>query len=65
MTQNNLGNALASLGERESETERLKEAITAYRAALEELHQAPHYRQGVEGNLTRTQALLQQRQPPT
>jgi tetratricopeptide (TPR) repeat protein len=32
-----LGNALASLGERESNTARLKEAIAAYRAALEEL----------------------------
>ena len=32
----NLGNALATLGEQESETERLHEAIAAYRAALEE-----------------------------
>ena len=36
MTQNNLGNALATLGERESGTARLEEAIAAYRAALEE-----------------------------
>ena len=36
MTQNNLGNALAILGERESGTERLEQAVTAYRAALEE-----------------------------
>ena len=35
-TQNNLGNALATLGERESETEKLEEAVEAYRAALEE-----------------------------
>jgi len=35
-TQNNLGNALARLGERESGTARLEEAVTAYRAALEE-----------------------------
>jgi tetratricopeptide (TPR) repeat protein len=36
-TQNNLANALRTLGERESRTERLEEAVTAYRAALEEL----------------------------
>ena len=35
-TQNNLGNALLSLGERESGTARLEEAVAAYRAALEE-----------------------------
>ena len=35
-TQNNLGAALRVLGERESGTERLEEAVTAYRAALEE-----------------------------
>ncbi|MEO0546057.1 MAG: tetratricopeptide repeat protein, partial [Pseudomonadota bacterium] len=34
--QNNLGNALATLGTRESGTERLDEAVAAYRAALEE-----------------------------
>jgi tetratricopeptide (TPR) repeat protein len=33
-TQNNLGNALARLGERESGTARLEEAIAAYRNAL-------------------------------
>jgi tetratricopeptide (TPR) repeat protein len=37
MTQNNLGNALRALGERESGTARLEEAGAAYRAALEEL----------------------------
>ena len=36
MTQNNLGNALYTLGERESGTTRLEEAVAAYRAALEE-----------------------------
>ena len=36
MTQNNLGTALATLGERESGTARLEEAVAAYRAALEE-----------------------------
>ena len=35
-TQNNLGNALSRLGERESGTERLEEAVEAYRAALQE-----------------------------
>jgi tetratricopeptide (TPR) repeat protein len=36
MTQMNLGNALATLGERESGTARLEQAVAAYRAALEE-----------------------------
>ena len=35
-TQNNLGTALSTLGERESGTARLEEAVAAYRAALEE-----------------------------
>jgi tetratricopeptide (TPR) repeat protein len=36
MTQNNLGNALETLGERESGTARLEEAVAAYSLALEE-----------------------------
>ena len=36
MTQSNLGNALATLGERESGTARLEEAIAVFRLALEE-----------------------------
>ena len=36
MTQNNLGNALGALGERESGTARLEEAVAAYREALKE-----------------------------
>ena len=36
MTQNNLGNALRTLGQRESSTARLEEAVTAYRDALTE-----------------------------
>jgi tetratricopeptide (TPR) repeat protein len=36
MTQNNLGNALSTLGERESGTARLEEAVAAYREALKE-----------------------------
>jgi tetratricopeptide (TPR) repeat protein len=35
-TQNNLGLALSTLGERESEMGRLEEAVLAYRAALQE-----------------------------
>ena len=35
-TQTNLGNALLMLGERESGTGRLEEAVAAFRAALEE-----------------------------
>ena len=35
-TQNSLGNALQRLGERESGTARLEEAVDAYRAALQE-----------------------------
>jgi len=35
-TQNNLGSALGILGERESDTARLEEAVATYRAALEE-----------------------------
>lgn len=36
MTQNNLGAALQTLGQREPGTARLEEAVTAYRAALQE-----------------------------
>jgi hypothetical protein len=36
-TQSNLGNALRALGQRESGTARLEQAVAAYRAALEEL----------------------------
>jgi len=35
-TQNNLGNALRTLGERQSGTERLEEAVAAFREALKE-----------------------------
>jgi hypothetical protein len=34
MTQNNLGNALQTLGERESGTARLEEAVAAFAACL-------------------------------
>ena len=36
ITQMNLGAALASLGERESGTDKLNEAVAAYREALKE-----------------------------
>jgi len=36
MTQNNLGSALVRLGEQESGTVRLEQAVEAYRAALQE-----------------------------
>ena len=36
MTQNDLGNALRTLGERESGTERLEQAVSAYVEALKE-----------------------------
>jgi hypothetical protein len=36
MTQNNLGNALETLGERESGADSLQQAVAADRAALEE-----------------------------
>jgi hypothetical protein len=36
MTQNNLGNALAMLGERQAGTQRLEDAVTAFREALKE-----------------------------
>jgi hypothetical protein len=37
IAHNDLGTALATLGERESGTARLEEVVAAYRAALEEL----------------------------
>ena len=40
MTQMNLGNALQTLGERESGTARLEEAVAAYREALQEMTRA-------------------------
>jgi hypothetical protein len=44
MTQNNLGNALAALGERESGTARFEGAVSAYREALKEYtrERVPH-----------------------
>jgi len=64
MAQNNVGNALWRQGERERGTERLEEAVAAYRAALEELTSAaaPQQHQIVQKNLDRANASLARRQ---
>jgi hypothetical protein len=60
MTQNNLGAALQTLGEREDGTARLDEAVAAYRAALEVFRPAgaAYYVGIAERNLARVEALL-------
>lgn len=52
-TQNNLGNAFRMLGERESSTVRLGEAVTAYQAALQEwsCHHVPLQWASTQNNL--------------
>ena len=63
MTQNNLGTALETLGERESGTARLEEAVVAYRQALKEVtsEHVPYYWEGTQRNLDRALALLDER----
>ena len=63
-TQNNLGNALRSLGERESGTARLEEAVTAYQAALEEFTEenAPHYWTVTQQNLENARRALDKKE---
>ncbi|HTQ12732.1 MAG TPA: hypothetical protein VMH86_02565 [Rhizomicrobium sp.] len=63
MTQNNPGTELEALGERESGTSRLEEAVTAYRAALEERRpdNAPYFHEQTGLNLADAEALLAQR----
>ena len=63
-TQNNLGVALFSLGERESGTARLEEAVAAYRAALEEWTRdaSTYWHDIAQRGLDRTMALVSQRQ---
>ena len=63
-TQNNLGLALWRLGERESGTARLEEAVKAYRAALEERkrERVPLQWATTKNNLDRANSLLEQRQ---
>ncbi len=53
MTQNNLGATLRTLGERESGTARLEEAVAAYRAALQEYtrERVPRQWAMTQGNL--------------
>ena len=63
MTQNNLGNALATLGERESGTARLEEAVDAYRDALEgrTRERVPLEWATTQNNLGNAQTLLNER----
>jgi hypothetical protein len=58
MTQTNLGDALATLGERESGTARLEEAVAAYGAAVSVGHS---FAESTRASLTRAEALLAQR----
>jgi hypothetical protein len=61
--RDNLGNALSKLGERESGTECLEEAVAAFRAALEEstVEASPYWHEIAQENLTRCLASLEQR----
>ena len=67
MTQNNLGNALERLGERESGTARLEEAVSAYRAALEERtrERVPLDWAGTQNNLGNALLRLDERESST
>jgi len=62
-TQNDLGNALRSLGERESGTERLVESAEAYSNALKEWRRdkAPHFWECATNNLDIVKQLLETR----
>lgn len=61
--QNSLGAAFSMLGERESGTARLEEAVAAYHEALKEWTREAHARgHGIaQANLTRALALMEQR----
>ena len=63
LTQTNLGNALAILGDREKGTARLEEAVAAYQAALEEVTQerVPRFYELTQRNLATAFAELQRR----
>ena len=63
ITQTNLGNALFRLGERESGTARLEEAVAAYREALEEWtrERVPLQWATTQNNLGTALAILGQR----
>ena len=62
-TQNNLGNALSTLGGRESGTERLEAAVEAYREALKAFASEgpPRYRDVAQNNLDRALRKLDER----
>ena len=62
-TQNNLGNALLRLGERESGMAQLEEAVEAYRAALQERtrERAPYLHDQTKRNLAIAVKALQRR----
>jgi tetratricopeptide (TPR) repeat protein len=66
-TQNNLGNALRALGGREAGTERLEEAVAAYRATLQEFprDRVPLQWAAVQINLGAALARLGEREPGT
>jgi len=67
MTQNNLGTALQTLGERESGAERLREAVAAYREALQEWtrERVPHWWATTQNNLGEALAALGERESGT
>jgi hypothetical protein len=60
VTQNNLGNALLALGERERGTVRLEEAVAAYRMGLDALgnSDAEYLAAAARMNLRRVEAML-------
>ena len=62
--QNNLGNALTRLGERENGTETLTKGADAYREALTvfDKERSPYYWQVAQGNLDMALALIAERQ---
>jgi hypothetical protein len=60
-TQNNLGDALRALGERESGTAPLEGAVVAYRASLSV---DAYFNDGTRESLARVEALLAQRRAP-
>jgi hypothetical protein len=66
LTQMNLGVTLKRLGERESGTGKLEEAVAADREALKEFTPAgaPYQHQIAQGNLDRANELLTRRRQP-
>ena len=67
MTQMNLGVALKNLGERESGTDKLDEAVAAYREALKEYprERVPYYWERTQHNLKIALKLLEERKRQT